>query len=156
VHDPQSLGLYAIKARGGQCQAACLGQANSLDHKRGNLRRQQAQAGFRQAELRLVIGDGDIAHARQAKTAAQHRALQHHDHHLRHGFHCLQQGAKRPVQRLELIARRDQVFHVSPGAKVPARAADHHGPRLAVQLRQHAAQFIDHFQAHRIAAFRAV
>ena len=49
-----------------------------------------------------------------------------------------------------------QVLHIGPRAKMPARAADHHGAHLAVQLRQYRTQFIDHFKAHRIAAFRPV
>jgi len=158
MHHAQALSLDPVEPRRRQRQPARVRQTDALDHKRRDLRRQQAQAGLGQAELRLVISQRNITDARQTKATAQHRALQHHDHHLGHGFNFLQQGAERAVQRLQLrlVAGAEQVFHVRPGTEMPGRAADHQRAHLIVQLRQHRAQFIDHLQAHRVAALRTV
>ncbi|MCY1437299.1 hypothetical protein D9M71_534560 [compost metagenome] len=90
MHQAHAPCLVAIKTRRRQGQAPGLGQADALHHERYDLGRQQAETGFRQAELRLVIGQGDIADTGQAETAAEHRALQHGNHHLRSVLHFLQ------------------------------------------------------------------
>ena len=162
MHQPQALGLDPVEACRRQRQAPGLGQADALHDKGRDLRRQQAQAGFRQAELGLMIGQGHVADAGQAKAASQHRALQHANQHLRAVLGLFQQAAKGPVQLAvglgALGPGLDHVLEVGTGAEVAARAAQHQGPHATfpAHCRQHRAQFADHLQAHGIAGVWAI
>ena len=162
VHQPQASGFFAIKTRGGQRQAPGLSQADALDHERCDLCRDQAEAGFWQTELRLMMGNGDVADAGQAKAATEHRAFQHRDHHLRGFFHFFQQRAKCAVQILvslgALASGVGHVLDVATGAEMPAGTAQHQRPHLWVFAHpgQHSAQFANHVQAHGVAAFRPI
>ena len=162
MHDPQTPRLMTIETRGGQRQSACLSQSNALHHKRRDLRRQQAEAGFRQTELGLVISHRHVADTGQSKPTAHHRALQHADQHLRRVLGFLQQRAERPVQISvslgTLGAGIGHVLDVAAGTEMSAATAEHQRANSTVIAngRQHRAQFADHLQAHRIAAVRAI
>lgn len=83
MHQAQAQRLAAVEAGGGEGQAAGLGQADAADHERRDLRRENAEAGFRQAELRIGGGDRYVRHAGQAETAAEHRAFHQRHQQLR-------------------------------------------------------------------------
>lgn len=94
MHQAQAQCLAAVEAGGGEGQAAGLGQADAADHERRDLRRENAEAGFRQAELRIGGGDRYVRHAGQAETAAEHRAFHQRHQQLRGGLGFLQQAAE--------------------------------------------------------------
>ncbi|MDT4860072.1 hypothetical protein FQZ97_946110 [compost metagenome] len=158
MHQAQAQGLQPVEAGGGEGQAAGLGQADALDHEGGDLRRQDAEAGFRQAELRALQGDGDIRNAGQAEAAAEHRAFQHGDQHLGLRLGFFQQAAKGTVQPLVGLATggagAGHVLDVAAGAEVPAGTAQHQGAHAGVAAHggQHRAQLVHHGQAHGVAA----
>ena len=61
----------------GQRIAACRALADGLHHERADDRRCQADAHFRQAELRVVGANRHVAATDQAQRAAERRALHH-------------------------------------------------------------------------------
>ncbi|MNF96347.1 hypothetical protein D3C84_791340 [compost metagenome] len=162
MHQPHLPSLDTIETRRRQGQAPGLGQADALHHERHNLCGQQTEAGFRQAELRRMIGHGDIADTGQAETTAQHGALQDRDHHLWRVLHLLQQRTEHPVQIAmgirTLSAGIGHVLDIAAGTEVPTDAADHQGanPRFIADRGQHRTQFGDHLHTHGVATFRAV
>ena len=162
VHQAQAQGFGSVEAGGGQGQAARLGQADAVYDEGGDLRREDAQRGFRQTELGAAGGDGHIGHAGQAEAAAKHGAFQHGHQYLRRGLGFFQQRTESAVQLAVGVAAfgagAGHVLDVATGAEVAAGAAQHKGAhvRLMAHGFQGGAQFADHGQAHGVAAVRAV
>lgn len=93
-----------IEPRRRQRQAPGLSRTDALDHKPGAICANLTPRLVWHSELRLVIRQGNIADAGQPQTAAQHRAVQHGDHHLRRVLHLLQQRAECAVQIAKALA----------------------------------------------------
>ena len=126
------------------------------------MRWQNAQGGFRQAELGVLLADGDIRHTGQAKAATEHCAFEHGDQHLWGVLRFFQQAAEGAIKAAVGIATgrsgTGHVLDIATGAEVPTGTAQDNRAhaQIIAQAFQHRAQFADHGQAHGIAAVRAI
>src|SRR5690606_38866631 len=127
VHQAQAQGLGSVEAGGGQGQAAGLGQADAVHHEGRDLRREDTQRGFRQAELGAGGSDGHVGDAGQTEAAAEHGAFQHRYQYLRGGLGFFQQRTEGAVQFAvgvaALGAGAGHVLDVAAGAEVATGAA---------------------------------
>src|SRR5690606_36723095 len=135
---------------------------HALDHEGSDLRRQDAQCSFRQAELAVAVGNGDVADAGQAKTTTEDRALQYGDDHLWRLLELFQHGAEGAVQLAVGIAAAGtsagHVPDVAAGAEVASGTAQHLGAHITLlaDAVDHRAPLVYLRQAHGIAAVRTV
>ncbi|OAN66018.1 hypothetical protein A8B83_19570 [Rhodobacteraceae bacterium EhC02] len=75
MDDAQSFSFDAVKTGACQDQTPCLGQTHTSHHERRNLCGWHAKTCLGHAKLRSGIGNSDVGHTSEAKSAAQNSAL---------------------------------------------------------------------------------
>ena len=122
-------GLVPVEALGGQGETPRGALADGLDHERADGRRGQADAHFRQAELRVVSTNGHVAAADQTDAAAKHRALHHGQGRLFQLVEVVQQlGEGAGVLQVAVEVQIGRLLHpaqVAAGTEVFAATAQH-------------------------------
>ena len=166
MHQAQAGRLGTVKSTATNTQATCLGQPDSLHHKRCDLGGRQSQAGFGQAEPGVRHRDGHIADTAKAESATQHGAFNQRDRGLWRLVDLAQHGSEGPGivdHRIGMLGAgrlpgRGHVLDVTPCTEIAAGPAQHDSADRTILRNgiEGVAKVVQQTDRHGIASVRSV